>query len=305
MIKYKKAYDNSEMFSRFKTFCHQVDEIESHNAKKLSHTKALNQFSATTEAEWKSMMGFKPTLSTQAKNFDNSLASVKAAVSIDWSTQGAVTAVKNQGQCGSCWSFSTTGSVEGAWFLANHPLVSLSEQQIMDCSTGFGNQGCNGGLMDNAFQWIINNSGVTADVNDPYVSGSGTDPITSCQPFPATAKISSYKDVPINSEAALMAAVTIGPVSIAIEADQSCFQGYSSGVLSYASCACGSQLDHGVLVVGYGTDSASGLDFWKVKNSWGATWGESGYIRLQRGPGASQPTGGMCGILTSASYPIV
>jgi len=268
----------------------------------------LNQFSASTPAEWKAMMGFTNINHDYLKslNTDPSLANVKAPVSVDWSADGAVTAVKNQGQCGSCWAFSTTGAVEGAWKLAGNPLISLSEQQIMDCSSAFGNQGCNGGLMDNAFQWIINNSGVTSDAADPYVSGSGVDPIHTCAKFPVAAKIRSYKDVTVNSEAALMAAIALGPVSIAIEADQFCFQAYSSGVLTYASCNCGSQLDHGVLAVGYGTDAKTGLDYWKVKNSWGTSWGEAGYIRLQRGVGTSQPkSGGMCGLLTAASYPVV
>lgn len=217
--------------------------------------------------------------------------------SVDWVSAGAVTGVKNQGQCGSCWSFSTTGSVEGAWFLKHGTLVSLSEQQLVDCSGPEGNMGCNGGIMDDAFEYIIKNGGICSETAYPYTSGGGANgTCRSCEPV---AHLSGYVDVQPNNETALMAAVAQQPVSVAVEADGLDWQFYFGGVVTDA---CGTNLDHGVLVVGYGNDTSAG-PYWKVKNSWGATWGEQGYIRLGRG--AKFAPHGECGILMDPSYPIV
>jgi KDEL-tailed cysteine endopeptidase len=214
--------------------------------------------------------------------------------SVDWSAKGAVTPIKNQGQCGSCWSFSTTGSVEGAHFLKTGQLVSLSEQQLVDCSGAEGNQGCNGGLMDQAFQYIIDNKGLCTEAAYPYQGVDGNCASTTCT---VAATITSFSDVPGSNEVALETAIAQQPVSIAIEADQASFQFYTSGVMT---AACGTQLDHGVLVVGYGND-ATGGDYYKVKNSWGASWGDNGYILLGRG--ASFNPSGQCGIQMEPSYP--
>jgi C1A family cysteine protease len=218
---------------------------------------------------------------------------------VDWVSAGAVTPVKNQGQCGSCWSFSTTGSVEGAWFIKKGELVSLSEQQLVDCSGPEGNMGCNGGLMDQAFSYIIKNGGICSEADYPYSSGGGAN--GTCHTCTPVAHISSYVDVQPKNETALMAAVAQQPVSVAVEADGLDWQFYFGGIVTDA---CGTNLDHGVLVVGYGTDyTGKPQDYWKVKNSWGADWGEQGYIRLGRGT-AFAPNG-QCGILMDPSYPIV
>jgi len=309
MVQYGKQYDSAELFDRFTTFCNNLDEINSHNSAKHTSTKGLNQFAAHSNREFKNMMGFAPqscsmtgTCRSAANNVEV-LPTSNIAASLDWTTNQVqvVTGVKDQAQCGSCWAFSATGGIEGAWALKGNSLISLSEQQLVDCSVRYGNMGCNGGLMDYAFQYVKDNGGITSEANYPYISGNGRSNYT-CQSKPSVSHIASFKDVQVNSEAQLLAALQFGPVSVAIEADQLCFQLYRSGILTSASCRCGTNLDHGVLLVGYGTDATTGKDFWKVKNSWGTSWGEAGYIRFERNVVAPQ---GMCGIAMAASYPVV
>merc|ERR1712183_130726 len=205
------------------------------------------------------------------------------AAAIDWTTKGAVTPVKNQGQCGSCWAFSTTGGLEGAWQLSTGNLVSMSEQQFVDCDKR--DSGCNGGLMDTAFSFAEG----TAVATEQSYSYTGRD--GSCKSSFTTAipqgGVTGYKDV-AKSASGLTSALQNSPVSVAIEADQSAFQMYSGGVIT---SGCGSNLDHGVLAVGVNSDGSI-----KVKNSWGASWGVNGYVNIA----TSQ-----CGITTSASVPQV
>jgi len=191
---------------------------------------------------------------------------------VNWVNKGAVTGIKNQGQCGSCWSFSATGSMEGEKFIKTGTLTSLSEQNLIDCSTREGNMGCNGGLMDDAFKYVISNRGIDTESSYPY---QATGP-NACKFNAANIgdTISSYKDVTRGSESALQTAVNQQPISVAIDAGHNSFQLYKSGVYYEPACSA-SQLDHGDLAVGYGTYN-SGKAYWLVKNSWGTGWGSQG-----------------------------
>jgi C1A family cysteine protease len=296
-VKHGKVYEPTERDYRETVYNTNVATIVAHNEGNSSWRMGVNKFADLTPEEFKARYtgGLKVPKKSLRRAAYGPFNTTANPASVDWTTKGAVTPVKNQEQCGSCWAFSTTGSVEGAWFLSKGSLVSLSEQQLVDCSQAEGNQGCNGGLMDQGFQYIIDNKGITTEAAYPYTAADGT-----CQAKgkPVAATLSGFKDVAANSELALETAIVQQPISVAVEADQSVFQFYSGGVMD---SACGTQLDHGVLAVGYGTDT--GKDYYKVKNSWGADWGEKGYIRLGRG--AKFNPSGQCGIQQVASYPVV
>eukprot|EP01137_Pigoraptor_chileana_P030804 Opistho-2@17782 len=267
--------------------------IQKHNIKgEKSYTLAMNQFGDLTNDEYRSIF-----LGTFRKSTNATLHTIIGAnpTSVDWRTKGYVTGVKDQGQCGSCWAFSTVASLEGQHFKKTGTLVSLSEQNLVDCSTAQGNEGCNGGLMDQGFDYIIKNKGIDTEASYPYKAVDGKCAYNAAN---SGATVSSYKDIPSGDESSLTdAAANIGPISVAIDASQSSFQFYSSGVYDETGCSS-SQLDHGVAVVGYGTD-AKGGDYYIVKNSWGGSWGLSGYIWMSRNKS------NQCGIATAASYPIV
>ena len=293
VIQHDKHYTDEESVLKFEIFKNNMQKIEKHNTDNDDWKMSINKFADLTSEEFKEMYinGYnKPNYGLRRKqiklDYFDDLPS-----EIDWTLKGAVTEVKDQGQCGSCWAFSTTGSVEGAYFLSTGKLVSFSEQQLVDCAGSYGNQGCNGGLMEYGFKYIEDN-GICAEQEYGYKAVDGK-----CVKCTTITKIDSFVDITPNNESALQIAVSLQPISIAIEADQLMFQFYHSGVFT---STCGTNLDHGVLIVGYGT--LNGVDYWKVKNSWGATWGDKGYILLQRNVKSAS---GQCGLAIQPSYPVM
>ena len=285
--------DHADYKKRHSIYSENVKRIKSHNLGNHTYTLGENQFTHLTFEEFAGMYLSKMPERSEGREV-NDFADSKAADSVDWSTTDAVTDVKDQGQCGSCWAFSTTGAMEGAYFVKNGEQLSFSEQQLVSCDKASGDMGCNGGLMDQAFSYIAE-SGLCSESDYPYTSGSGNEGTCqqTCQAVDGTKGL-THIDVE-NSEDALAKAVTQQPVAVAVDANWR-WQFYKGGVLTHVK---GDSLDHGVLLVGFGT-SDRGIDFWKIKNSWNKGWGEQGYIRIARNVNQQD---GPCGITAAASYP--
>jgi len=301
--KYMKQYDLGEEENRRAVWESNYDFMENHNAAYEAGYETFsvgeNEFNDLTNQEFVRMlnglkMAEEPSGNPLFASKQNDLPS-----EVDWRTKGFVTPVKNQKQCGSCWAFSTTGSLEAAHFNKTKKLVSLSEQNLVDCSSKEGNHGCMGGLMDQAFKYVKENKGIDTEASYPYTAKTGKSCLFNSSSVGAT--LTSWKDIRSGSEADLAAAVAqVGPISVAIDAGHPGFQMYKHGV--YYSLLCSkTRLDHGVLAVGYDQKEFSGFTqkFWIVKNSWGESWGDQGYINM------AKDMGNMCGIATQASYPVV
>ncbi|AES89768.1 putative fruit bromelain [Medicago truncatula] len=299
MVHYGKVYkDLQERENRLKIFKENVNYIEASNnaGNNKLYKLGINQFADLTNEEFiasrNKFKGHMCSSITKTSTFKYENASVPSTV--DWRKKGAVTPVKNQGQCGCCWAFSAVAATEGIHKLSTGKLVSLSEQELVDCDTKGVDQGCEGGLMDDAFKFIIQNHGLNTEAQYPYQGVDGTCSANKASIHAVT--ITGYEDVPANNEQALQKAVANQPISVAIDASGSDFQFYKSGVFTGS---CGTELDHGVTAVGYGVGN-DGTKYWLVKNSWGTDWGEEGYIKMQRGVDAAE---GLCGIAMEASYP--
>lgn len=293
LAQHNRNYTDNEFPKRLEIFRDNYLYIHQHNKMNNSYILAINKFADLTSEERISKLSLDLSSSTSCGTF--SFSGKKVPSTVDWRNQGVVTEVKNQGQCGSCWSFATAEAVESAWAIAGNPLVTLSEQQLMDCSRDYGNQGCEGGFMDPALDYIIDNSGLCTESSYPYKEADEK----TCQVCEPVAKISDCQDISVDDQLALKEAVAQQPVIVAIQANRKVFQFYSSGVLD--SALCGTNLDHAVVVVGYGEEN--GKKYWLVRNSWGANWGDSGYVKIARSD--SQNDKGICGIASVPVIPIV
>ncbi|XP_015884113.3 cysteine protease XCP2 [Ziziphus jujuba] len=295
--KHRKVYENfEEKRQRFEIFKDNLKHIDETNKKVSNYWLGLNEFADLSHEEFNNMyLGLKADQTRREHTSLDEFAYKDVAdlpKSVDWRKKGAVTHVKNQGSCGSCWAFSTVAAVEGINQIVTGNLTSLSEQELIDCDN-LHNNGCNGGLMDYAFAYIVSNGGIHKEEDYPYIMKEGTCDMKKDEQEVVT--ISGYHDVPINDERSLLKALANQPLSVAIEASGRDFQFYRGGIFDGD---CGNHLDHGVAAVGYG--SSKGLDYIIVKNSWGPKWGEKGYIRMKRNTGKPE---GLCGINKMASYP--
>ncbi|XP_024533602.1 low-temperature-induced cysteine proteinase [Selaginella moellendorffii] len=296
------ASSNSLGDRRFETFKENFRYIEEHNrAGKHSYRLGLNQFSDLTSEEFRQrFLGLRPDLidspvlkMPRDSDIEEGFQNVDLPASVDWRKHGAVTAPKDQGSCGGCWAFATTGAIEGINQIVTGQLMSLSEQELIDCDKK-ADKGCDGGLMENAYQFIVENGGLDTETDYPYHASE-----SHCNMKKLNSRvvaIDGYEAIPDGDEQALLRAVAKQPVSVAIEGASKDFQHYASGVFTGH---CGEEINHGVLIVGYGTED--GLDYWIVKNSWAATWGDGGFVKMQRNTGKR---GGLCSINTLASYPV-
>lgn len=303
--RFQKKYENFEvMHERFDIFKTNLLEIQRHNSDKSQNfTKGINQFTDLTPDEFnkkylgkilneRNVVGLYGCGSFSTNQDSNSFPE-----EVDWRKEGVVTPVKDQGQCGSCWTFSATGAMEGSWAISTGKLESLSEEELADCALGYkyGSHGCNGGQMDGAFKYAIEN-GATSESQYPYTAGKGKTGECKEEKVTDVATFSDCYDVKANDQVSLKAAVSKQPIAIAIEADTRYFQSYSSGILT--SSDCGTNLDHGVLIVGYGEEK--GQKYWLVKNSWSTSWGDEGYVKIARSE--SRNDKGICGIAMQPSF---
>jgi cysteine peptidase B len=280
-VQFKRSYQSpAEEAAKLKIFMRNMETAAKLQRSNPEAVFGPNEYADMSPEEFKSRHNAEKHYARRPRVHPSPLfdqAKVAAAAGkIDWRAKGAVTPIKNQGQCGSCWSFSTTGSIEGQWFLAGNPLVAVSEQQLVSCDTN--DNGCQGGLMDNAFEWIVqdNKGQIDTEASYPYVSGDGIVP--ACSPSGKTvgATITGHTDLPHSESQMATWMSTNGPIAIAVDATS--WQTYVSGIMT--DCIS-QQIDHGVLAVGY--DDTYSTPYWIVKNSWGTSWGEQGYIRVAKG----------------------
>ncbi|EGG14711.1 hypothetical protein DFA_10969 [Cavenderia fasciculata] len=320
---FEKNYESHEFLNRFDIFKKNMDYIKTWNDKSVDHKLELNTLADLTDKEYQRLylgtkvngalrVGLNHADERDFGHIKSVFSNVKDNPNVDWRKQGAVSHVKNQGQCGSCWSFSSTGAIEGAHAIKTGEMISLSEQQLVDCSKRYGNNGCNGGLMTLAFDYVIDAGGLESEEAYPYTT---TD--TSACMFNSTnavTSISDHQNIRAGNEKHLETVLrNVGPVSVAIDASPRSFRFYKSGIFYAPECSS-SQLDHGVLAVGFGKgnpesnfenkvsfihDDTKNNEYYIVKNSWGSDWGSNGFIYM------SKNRKNNCGIATMATYPTI
>jgi len=276
------SFGTTEEFNFRQNIFLQKDAEHKESNANPEHTFTLghNFMSTWTHDEYKSILGYK---ALDKATTEEAELTVGIPTSIDWRTKGAVLPVKNQGQCGSCWAFSTVCSLEGHWQIQTGNLVSLSEQELVDCDSSC--YGCGGGLQTYAMKWVRAN-GICQEKDYGYTARNGSCKKSSCT---AVLKVEKTYNVKPHSAEHLLSAIAQGPVSVTVEADRTAFQSYQSGVLN--SAACGTNLDHAITGIGYGTES--GQQYYIIRNSWGSNWGVGGYIKIATESGRSK---GICGI---------
>ncbi|XP_041980073.1 procathepsin L-like [Aricia agestis] len=299
--KHNKKYSGKEDLFRKELFVKTKQIVEEHNKKHaaglVTYTRAVNQFADLTPEESRRYLSCLSGTGTRNGTWASHVRAAGAAVAdeVDWRAKGAVTRVKYQGMCGSCWAFSAIGALEGLNFLKHGKLVELSEQNLVDCDRH--DKGCHGGFPSRAYHYIIEQNGVDTEASYPYDSAGGH--VSQCR-YKADAvgaRVASVVGIKQGSEEELQHAVaTVGPISVAIDAGQISFHQYGGGVYYDENCS-ERKLTHAVTLVGFGTQA--GQDYWLVKNSWDETWGERGYVKMARN------RNNQCGIATLAVYPIV
>ncbi|CAH1391940.1 unnamed protein product [Nezara viridula] len=296
----KSYHSIEEERLRMNIFNHNQKKIEEHNAKfeagLVTYSMKMNHLGDMLPEEVAHLGLKRKSEMRQVPSFTFlPPANVEIPKSIDWRQSGAVTPMKDQGHCGSCWAFSSTGAVEGQLFRKTGKLVSLSEQQLVDCSDGYGNGGCDGGFMDSSFNYLKDVEGLESENSYPYEAKNNTCRYNKDKVVPGT-KVKAYYDIKELDDDALLAAVaTVGPISVGVTAANDGFLYYEKGIFDGESC--GGDITHAILLVGYGSEN--GEDYWLVKNSWGLDWGEDGYMKMTRS------IKNVCEISSMASYPIL
>ncbi|XP_057669833.1 procathepsin L-like [Diorhabda carinulata] len=295
-IKYEKSFESYlEERLRFQIFKSNLKRIREHNANydkgESSYYMGVTKFADMTQDEFKNMLdkqiSVKPMINTKSKDFSG----ITAPESVDWRTTGAVLAVKDQGTCGACWSFSSTGALEGQNFLKNNISIPLSEQELIDCSNLYNNNGCYGGSMKYAFDYVLDH-GVSSEESYPYIAEADRCHRNSSNIVLYAKNVVAIADPTIDKLKSAVASV--GPISVPVSADVA-LQLYKGGIFDETDCSNAAP-NHAVLLVGYGNEN--GKDYWIIKNSWGTKWGENGFYRLQTNPV-------ICAILNGPVYPEV
>jgi C1A family cysteine protease len=295
MDEYKRQYGSAgELMRRYEIFAKNYKTIKEYNSNQTDFVLAVNQFADLTRDEFRSQhLGYMPNQRLRAAT--NPTPAPKWGPPnpvVDWRKTNKVTRVKNQYSCGSCWAFSAIGAVESLHAIVSGTLTEYSEQELVDCAREYGNEGCNGGEMYAALQYVVDR-GISLESEYRYEGRDGR-----CRKKSSSFKPRSYLNATRDDNDELLSILNHQPVSIAVEADNAAFMFYRSGIITKD---CGTKLDHGILLVGANIDPDKQIPYWIVKNSWGRSWGLEGYAYIKRDSGKSH---GVCGIAMDNSYPI-